>query len=101
MDMVMLYSKEDYEGLMPDGWGIPSVTRKSVGERKRCLGDHIESTAKTEEQKSHALDVVVMPGVAFDTKLQRLGHGKGFYDRFLARYSESESPKKRKPFLGQ
>lgn len=28
-------------------------------------------------------DVVVVPAVAFDEKCNRLGYGKGFYDRFL------------------
>ena len=29
------------------------------------------------------LDVVIVPGLAFDQKNYRLGRGKGFYDRFL------------------
>ena len=96
MDMVSLHSKSDFEGLGRDAWGIPSVAEDSIGRRERILditdtedgGHEREShneniSAKTEKGR---LDMIIMPGVAFDKCLARLGHGKGFYDVFLERY---------------
>ncbi|KAM4057030.1 5-formyltetrahydrofolate cyclo-ligase family protein [Hirsutella rhossiliensis] len=78
MDMVSLTGIHDYESLRPDRWGIPSVDPATLDRRRRVLGGSAE------------LDLMLMPGVAFDLdgagRIRRLGHGKGFYDFFLNRY---------------
>lgn len=86
MDMVRLRDLADYESLAPDRWGIPSVDPATVHQRQRVLGDGDGDGDGT----LLPLDLVLMPGVAFDVQpgsgVRRLGHGKGFYDYFLNRY---------------
>ncbi|KAM0448939.1 hypothetical protein ACHAO4_008166 [Trichoderma viride] len=85
MDMVQLQDVQDYDGLQRDSWGIPSIDPATVHQRQRILGG---SDVLKPDQST--LDLILMPGVAFDTddrgSVRRLGHGKGFYDFFLNRY---------------
>ena len=43
--------------------------------------------------QSGDLDLLVVPGLAFDTKCDRLGQGKGYYDRFIERMMTIKPPK--------
>ncbi|KAL6717170.1 hypothetical protein ACLMJK_005085 [Lecanora helva] len=104
MDMVTLHSIEDYENLKPDAWGIPSIQADSVERRDRVLGSRLGNSENASEKNPNnersnqsrtiggeTLDLMVMPGVAFDESLGRLGHGKGFYDYFLERYQHCKT----------
>lgn len=39
-----------------------------------------------------SLDLVLVPGLAFDSEGRRLGRGAGFYDRFLEAFREARKP---------
>lgn len=107
MDMVSLPSREDYESLQPDNWGIPTPSIESVKERNSCFGDdEITPQHSNRFKPSHVhLDMIIMPGMAFDRNLSRLGHGKGYYDFFLQRYEQSKVANQASttimPFLGK
>lgn len=95
MDMVSLKDIEDYESLQRDKWGIPSIDAATIHQRKRSVG---ELDGKRSEDVS--LDLILLPGVAFDIDpqskvIRRLGHGRGFYDYFLHRYMLAASPEER------
>lgn len=109
MEMLALHSVEDYESLQPDKWGIPSLNPTTVSSRRNCFGGNgVPDPSKTQltEANDSCLDLIVMPGLAFDENMWRLGHGKGFYDHFLMRCGvrtdgangQRTSPR---PFLGK
>jgi 5-formyltetrahydrofolate cyclo-ligase len=65
-DELVAVEVSDMEVLRPGKYGIPEP-----------LGGKIVKPEK--------IDLVIVPGVAFDEKCNRLGMGKGYYDRFLPR----------------
>lgn len=89
MDMLALESMEEFTSLVPDKWGIPSLSEAQVTNKKNCLGGIGVSKGDTTRDDIHGLDMIVMPGMAFDEGFRRLGHGKGYYDHFLSRYAEA------------
>lgn len=96
MDMVELQSMNDFESLKPDKWGIPTPSVDSISSRANCFGGMGITNGSTADI-SEGLDLIVMPGMAFDSHYGRLGHGKGFYDNFLTRCHQAS----RMPFRGK
>ena len=84
MDMLHLPSLAAYLSLPRDSWGIPTLPSTAPNEARNCLS--------VQEGESRGLDIVILPGVAFGADGRRLGHGKGYYDYWLQRCSESMNP---------
>ena len=73
-DDLGLWRLESVSELEPGTWGIPEPPPSRRQEPERLVAPE-------------AIDLVVVPGLAFDRRGRRLGHGKGYYDRLLARSS--------------
>ncbi len=72
-DRIAFFSVVDWEQLRPGRYGVPEPP--------------VDAPATPLETG----DLVVVPGLAFDSKGNRLGHGKGYYDRAFAS-GTGESP---------
>lgn len=70
-------SESELASWSPNSWGI----------REPPL-----EPGRAQAPRDVGLDVVVLPGVAFDAYGARCGHGMGFYDTFLANYKQCRQP---------
>ncbi|KAG5191099.1 putative 5-formyltetrahydrofolate cyclo-ligase [Tribonema minus] len=72
MRMYQIESMGQIESFPLTKWNIPEPSLEAVlaAEDGTTTGD---------------IDLVILPGCAFDARCNRLGHGKGYYDSFLKR----------------
>jgi 5,10-methenyltetrahydrofolate synthetase len=63
MQIHQIHSLEQVKSFPKSSWGIPEPPDDAL-----CSNDYAQS-----------VDVVFLPGVAFDRSCRRLGHGKGYY----------------------
>jgi 5-formyltetrahydrofolate cyclo-ligase len=67
-DLALFEIKDFDKDISPGTWGI--------------LEPHEKNPVSLDE-----VDLIIVPGLAFDEYCNRLGHGAGFYDRLLSRYT--------------
>ncbi|SMP66020.1 5-formyltetrahydrofolate cyclo-ligase [Neorhodopirellula lusitana] len=73
---LQLFHLESLDELTPGKYGILEP-------------DHSLRNVITKQVSITEVDMVIVPGVAFDPHGGRLGHGKGYYDKLLQQASES------------
>ncbi|CAO0794409.1 unnamed protein product [Mucor circinelloides] len=71
MDMVKIIDIDDFESLPVNKWNIPEPPLDQP--RSDAIDDNY----------GNGLDLILVPGVAFDKERNRIGHGKGYYDRYI------------------
>ncbi|SCZ90472.1 BZ3500_MvSof-1268-A1-R1_Chr1-3g02011 [Microbotryum saponariae] len=74
MRMLRLKSVQHFESLQLNRWGIRELDPREV---------RVVDVLRTESEQSGGLDLILVPGLAFDRKKRRLGHGRGYYDRYM------------------
>lgn len=102
MDMLRLKDEDDLWALKPDAWGIPSLSADNVDHRENLVGGFGPSDSIPDPSTQPAVDLVFMPGMAFDQHNHRLGHGKGFYDKYISRLQQggpTETSSRSRPAL--
>ncbi|KAL1746028.1 hypothetical protein HDZ31DRAFT_81530 [Schizophyllum fasciatum] len=75
MDFLQLHGKEDLGSLKAGTWGIKEPDLHWLGSPR--------------QSEAPGIDLILVPGVAFDRSMSRLGHGKGYYDKFISTYVEA------------
>ncbi|CUA73944.1 5-formyltetrahydrofolate cyclo-ligase [Rhizoctonia solani] len=88
IDMLRVYDVGDLNALPSGKWGIREPEPLKDGEPRQ------------DAMQSGDLGLIVMPGVAFDSKLARLGYGRGYYDRFVNTYIEKFGATKTPKLVG-
>ncbi len=66
MSLLPYEIKDQEQDVLPGLWGIPEP-----------------DTSRLHKVDPLEIDIVVVPGVAFDSRRYRIGYGAGYYDRFL------------------
>jgi 5-formyltetrahydrofolate cyclo-ligase len=78
MELLQIRDLDDLQSLPSGTWGIKEPGLEWNGGKRR---------PNALDEGCDGLELILVPGVAFDHSLSRLGHGKGYYDRFISSYT--------------
>lgn len=66
--------------------GVMAFRKSRLSDLKRTKDFGVSLLTPTLDHEVVTPDVLIVPGIAFTKKGERLGRGKGFYDRYLSGY---------------
>lgn len=65
------------------------VSGKWIQESERCcFSSETNAVSANKSEQESRIGLMIMPAVAVDSKLHRIGYGGGYYDRYLERYPQ-------------
>lgn len=66
--------------------------RLGILEPSQKIVKSISVSVSCNSAHSAKMDLVIIPGIAFDVRGNRIGFGKGYYDRYLSGYESGQRP---------
>lgn len=82
------YEIHDLKGLQVSPYGIEEPPEEECNRFTReSPGDIIFGNKKRNQEDTRYHNLMLLPGLAFDTNGNRIGYGAGFYDRYLASHA--------------